>query len=91
MRETGIIRRIDDLGRVAVPKEIRRNLHIHEGDALEIFLQDEMVCYKRRPGEVNLNMLLSDINSALDDSNFELEKIQKIRRQIMILRDVINE
>lgn len=91
MRETGIIRRIDDLGRVVVPKEIRRNLHIHEGDALEIFLQDDMVCYKRRPGETDLNMLLSDLNSALDGSNFESEKIQEIRQQVMILRDVINK
>lgn len=37
MRATGIIRRIDDLGRVVVPKEIRRRLGIKEGDPLEIF------------------------------------------------------
>lgn len=34
--KTGIIRRVDDLGRVAIPKEIRRSLHIQEGDPLEI-------------------------------------------------------
>ncbi|MDF2879635.1 MAG: stage sporulation protein [Clostridiaceae bacterium] len=38
MKETGIIRRIDDLGRVVIPKEIRRTLRIKEGDALELFL-----------------------------------------------------
>ena len=37
MKATGIVRRIDDLGRVVVPKEIRRTLHIREGDPLEIF------------------------------------------------------
>ena len=37
MRATGIVRRIDDLGRVVVPKEIRRTLRIREGDPLEIF------------------------------------------------------
>lgn len=37
MRATGIIRRIDDLGRVVVPKEIGRSLGIKEGDPLEIF------------------------------------------------------
>ncbi|MBR4079966.1 MAG: stage V sporulation protein T [Christensenellaceae bacterium] len=37
MKATGIVRRIDDLGRVVVPKEIRRTLRIHEGDPLEIF------------------------------------------------------
>lgn len=37
MKATGIVRRIDDLGRVVVPKEIRRTLRIREGDPLEIF------------------------------------------------------
>lgn len=37
MRATGIVRRIDDLGRVVIPKEIRRNLGIKEGDPLEIY------------------------------------------------------
>lgn len=35
-RKTGIVRRIDDLGRVVIPKEIRQKLNIHEGDPLEI-------------------------------------------------------
>ena len=37
MRATGIVRRIDDLGRVVIPKEIRKTLRIREGDPLEIF------------------------------------------------------
>ena len=37
MKATGIIRRIDDLGRVVIPKEIRRTLGLHEGDPMEIF------------------------------------------------------
>ena len=35
MKATGVVRRIDDLGRVVIPKEIRRTLRIHEGDPLE--------------------------------------------------------
>ena len=38
MKATGIVRRIDDLGRVVIPKEIRRNMRIREGDPLEIFV-----------------------------------------------------
>ena len=41
MRATGIVRRIDDLGRVVIPKEIRRNLKLKEGDALEIFISKD--------------------------------------------------
>ena len=41
MKATGIVRRIDELGRVVIPKEIRKTLNIQEGDALEIFLDSE--------------------------------------------------
>ena len=41
MKATGVVRRIDDLGRVVIPKEIRRTLRIHEGDPLEIFTDRE--------------------------------------------------
>ena len=41
MRATGIVRRIDDLGRIVIPKEIRRTLRIKEGDPLELFTTKE--------------------------------------------------
>ena len=41
MKATGIVRRIDDLGRVVIPKEIRRTLRIRESDPLEIFTDRE--------------------------------------------------
>ena len=48
MKETGIVRRIDDLGRVVIPKEIRRTMRIREGDPLEIFTNsDDEVVFKR--------------------------------------------
>ena len=47
MKATGIVRRIDDLGRIVIPKEIRRNMGIREGEAMEIFLEDNYVCFKK--------------------------------------------
>lgn len=48
MRATGIIRRIDDLGRVAIPKEIRRQMKINAGDPLEIYTdRDGCVIFKK--------------------------------------------
>jgi AbrB family transcriptional regulator (stage V sporulation protein T) len=41
MKATGIVRRIDELGRIVIPKEIRRTLHIRESDPLEIFTDRE--------------------------------------------------
>ena len=47
MKATGIIRRIDDLGRVVIPREIRRSLKIREGDPLEILIEKNCVCFKK--------------------------------------------
>lgn len=46
MRATGIVRRIDDLGRVVIPKELRRSMKIREGASLEIFTHNGAVCFK---------------------------------------------
>lgn len=42
MKATGIVRRIDDLGRVVIPKEIRRTMRIREGDPLQTTLKAEL-------------------------------------------------
>lgn len=47
MKATGIVRRIDDLGRVVIPKELRRNFKIRDGDSLEIYVTDEAICFKK--------------------------------------------
>lgn len=47
MKSTGIIRRIDELGRVVIPKEVRRTLHIKEGDPLELYLDGTTLCLKK--------------------------------------------
>jgi AbrB family transcriptional regulator (stage V sporulation protein T) len=68
MKATGIVRRIDDLGRVVIPKEIRRTLRIREGDPLEIFVD--------RDGEVILKKYspiseLGDFAKEYADSLFD--------------------
>jgi AbrB family transcriptional regulator (stage V sporulation protein T) len=47
MKATGIIRRIDDLGRVVIPREIRRTLWLREGDPLELFIAEGGVLFKK--------------------------------------------
>ena len=56
MKATGIVRRIDDLGRVVIPKEIRRTMRIREGEPLEIFVdrEGEVILKKYSPiGELS--------------------------------------
>ena len=47
MKTTGVIRRIDELGRIVIPKEIRKNLRIKNGDSLEIFVEKEDVLLRK--------------------------------------------
>ena len=47
MKATGVVRRIDDLGRIVIPKEIRRNLKINEGDSVEIFVDNSGIILKK--------------------------------------------
>ena len=47
MKMTGIIRRIDDLGRIVIPKELRKSLRIKNGDSLEIFVDQEDIILKK--------------------------------------------
>ncbi len=47
MKNTGLVRRIDDLGRIVIPKEIRRVLRIKDGESLEIFLDSDNIVLKK--------------------------------------------
>ena len=47
MKSTGIIRKVDDLGRIVLPIELRRTLDIAERDELEIFMEDDRIVLKK--------------------------------------------
>lgn len=57
MKETGIVRRMDELGRVVIPKEIRKTLRIQEGDPLEIFIEREQLILQKYSPIGSLNGL----------------------------------
>lgn len=78
MKATGIVRRIDDLGRVVIPKEIRRTLRIREGDPLEIFTD--------REGGVILKKY-SPIGELTDFSKDYAESLQQAIGHIILIAD----
>lgn len=78
MKATGIVRRIDDLGRVVIPKEIRRTLRIREGDPLEIFTD--------REGGVILKKY-SPIGELTDFSKEYAESLQQSIGNIVLICD----
>ncbi|WP_040953044.1 stage V sporulation protein T [Gorillibacterium massiliense] len=78
MKATGIVRRIDDLGRVVIPKEIRRTLRIREGDPLEIFVD--------RDGEVILKKY-SPIGELGDFAKEYAESLYESTNHIVLISD----
>lgn len=84
MRATGIVRRIDDLGRIVIPKEIRRNLHLKEGDPLELFIENGDVVFRKYsffniedyPKKIKrlLTAVMSDKDWALYDDCYQITK-----------------
>lgn len=81
--KTGIIRRIDDLGRIAIPKEIRRNMNIKEGDSLEISLEGNKVCFEKYIASYEYSKHLSSfINMIMsDDATDEALKVISLLEQ----------
>lgn len=70
MKATGIVRRIDDLGRVVIPKEIRRTMRIREGDPLEIFTnKDGEVIFKKYSPIGELGDFASDYAETLSKTS----------------------
>lgn len=58
MRATGIVRRIDDLGRVVIPREIRKQFGIKEGDPLEIFVNKDEIILRKCDVSIGLKELI---------------------------------
>ena len=78
MKATGVVRRIDDLGRIVIPREIRRTLRIKEGDPLEIFTEKE--------GDIILKKY-SPIGELSNFATEYVESLNKITGHISIITD----
>lgn len=88
MKATGIIRRIDDLGRVVIPKEIRKRLHIEEGDALELYVSDGGVTFIPYRAESTLEVEISRI---VDAHEFDEQGNEKYRKAISELKRIMED
>ncbi|GEL07021.1 AbrB/MazE/SpoVT family DNA-binding domain-containing protein [Salisediminibacterium halotolerans] len=74
MKSTGIVRKVDELGRVVIPIELRRTLDIAEKDALEIYVDDDRIILKKYKPNMTCQVTgeVSDDNLALADGKIIL-------------------
>lgn len=88
MKATGIVRRIDDIGRVVIPKELRDAMRFEPGDQVEIFVDDDAVVYRKyKAAEIALDLLADLEESVSDMDDFERKEIERhIRKIEMILK-----
>ncbi|BDH62147.1 transition state regulatory protein AbrB [Lysinibacillus sp. PLM2] len=92
MKSTGIVRKVDELGRVVLPIELRRTLDIVEKDPVEIFVEeDKIILQKYKPnmtcvvtGEVseqNISLLDGKLVLSSDGANYLLKKLQNALKE----------
>lgn len=97
MKATGIVRRTDELGRVAIPKEIRRQLGICDGEPLEIYLDETadgqpLVCFTKYSTTLgnNLANLMTQITNSMDNCG-EYDLSDKFRNAIKEAAKILDE
>ena len=90
MKATGIIRRIDDLGRVVIPRDIRKNLGIREGDPLEIYVDEltNSVCFQ--PYKRNLLQDLAAMRDRVNNSLYDYQKERDINAAFERIIEIIS-
>ncbi|GGE53922.1 transition state regulator Abh [Pullulanibacillus camelliae] len=76
MKSTGIVRKVDELGRVVIPIELRRTLGINEKDALEIYVDDERIILKKYKPSMTCQVTgeISDDNLSIAGGKLVLSK-----------------
>ena len=70
MKSTGIVRRLDELGRITLPIELRRNFDVNERDPLEIFVDDDKIILKKSVCFLNAAVLRAFRTSSARDSPY---------------------
>ena len=89
MKATGIVRRIDDLGRVVVPKEIRRSLNIREGDPLELFLDGDKVYFQKYIPTEEYSSSIDHLISLLKEEEYSIPNKEKVLLALEIAKEFL--
>jgi AbrB family transcriptional regulator, transcriptional pleiotropic regulator of transition state genes len=92
MKSTGIVRKVDELGRVVIPIELRRTLDIKEKDSLEIYVDDDRIILKKYKPNMTCAITgeVSDDNLSLANGKLILSK-EGAQQLLSEIKDSINE
>jgi len=83
LKATGVVRRIDDLGRIVIPKEIRRNLRIREGDPLEVFVDNKGGVILKKYSQISDLLEIAEIYASSIKKHLKCDAIITDRDQVI--------
>lgn len=78
MENRGIVRRVDDLGRIVIPKDMRRELGISDGDPMEMLMTDEGVLIRPYPCASGIMSYLRNLKTAIMDDSYLKESDHEV-------------
>ena len=90
MKATGIIRRVDDLGRIVIPKELRKTNGIREGDPMEIYVgENREIIFRKYNNNLlgQIDTLLDDIGTYCDVDDMDVDKALRLLEDV---REIIS-
>lgn len=91
MRATGIVRRVDDLGRIVISKEVRNKLGIKEGTPMELFIDGDCVIFKHYSTEELLKNALDNLKDAVNTYVDEDDYGQDIKARLIEYTNKIDQ
>lgn len=93
MKATGIVRRVDDLGRIVIPKEIRRTLGVTDGTPMELFTEGKKLIVQKYIPEMGFKQSVDDLRKVFYETEefSNSETANKIEEHIKALTEILKE
>ena len=91
MKATGIVRRMDDLGRIVIPRDVRRELMVKEGDPLEFYVDTVQGTIVLRPHNNSYSTKIENIKAALEEEDFGLSTKREVLSHLAIVKELLDE
>lgn len=93
MKATGIVRKVDDLGRLVIPMETRKTLGIGVGEPMEFFVEGDVIVLKKYDTTDSVAELLKkmEMEISLKEGFMATEKLHGLLQKVQEMREIINE
>ena len=93
MKATGIVRNIDHLGRACIPKELRKKLHLCDGDPVEFYVDEDKIILRKYDAAGDVGQLLDNLEKCLHlcDPMVPAKKLRKLLEKVKEMRRILTE